>query len=300
MPGIKPVVTCHLKIPFWDMLDEELYEIDGRDGLLDKNIIFMPIVMESDIIPVIGVNAGKRNDRAAQVTADILNDGTRIGKRGFCIDIEAILIFVVDKGFCLFEGGADSFFQFIKKYGLESLTQVSIVEMPYRPPGSPVREAALCDEAVDMGIPFQGPAKGMEDADEAGDKVLGLIELIEHMRHDIPDSLEEAVQEGTVFQEEVPEPFVNGKDAVAVVALQELEGHGGGALLAVFDAAGRAEAALAAEGNELHLTTLGAGVHGPAKRRVAAVNHFFDVLHFDVPGVECILDYFVIVFKNVL
>ena len=46
------------------MLDEEFYEINGRDGLLDKNIVLMPVVVESDIIPVIGVDTGKSNDRA--------------------------------------------------------------------------------------------------------------------------------------------------------------------------------------------------------------------------------------------
>lgn len=98
----------------------------------------------------------------------------------------------------------------------------------------------------------------------------------------------------------MPELFINGKDAVAVVALQELEGHGGGAFLTVFNAAGRAEAALAAERDELHLTALGAGVHGASKGRVAAVNHLFDVLHFDGPGMEGILNYFIVVFKNLL
>lgn len=32
-----------------------------------------------------------------------------------------------------------------------------------------------------MGILFQGPLEGMEDADKAGDKVLGHVELIKHM-----------------------------------------------------------------------------------------------------------------------
>ena len=65
----------------------------------------------------------------------------------------------------------------------------------------------------------------------------------------------------------MPELFVNGKDAVAVVVLQELEVHGGGALLAVFD---------------------------------AAAYHLFDVLHFNSPGMEGILNYFIVVIKNLL
>ena len=181
VPGIKPIVTGHFKIPLRDMLDEEFYEINGRDGLLDKNIVLMPVVVESDIIPVIGVDTGKCNDRAAQVAADIFDDGTRIGKGGLCIDIKAVLIFAVDKSLGLFKGGSDPFFHFRQQDRLESPAQVSIVEMFYSPPESFVREAAFCDEAVDVGVPFQGPAKGMEDADKARDKVFGLIDFIKHV-----------------------------------------------------------------------------------------------------------------------
>ena len=151
-----------------------------------------------------------------------------------------------------------------------------------------------------MGVPFQRASESMEDADEARDKVLGLVDFVKHMRHDSADRLEKAVKEGAVFEEEVPEFFINGKAAVAVQAAEEPEGHGGGAFLAVFDPAGRAEAAFAAEGDELHFAALGAGIHGPTKRRVAAVYHLFDVFHFNVPGMECILDYFIVIFKNFL
>ena len=181
MPCIKPIVTGHFKIPHRDMLDEEFYEINGRDGLLDKNIVLMSVVVESDIIPVIGVDTGKCNDRAAHVAADIFDDGTRIGKGGLCIDIKAVLIFAVDKSLGLFKGGSDPFFHFRQQDRLESPAQVSIVEMFYSPPESFVREAAFCDEAVDVGVPFQGPAKGMEDADKARDKVFGLIDFIKHV-----------------------------------------------------------------------------------------------------------------------
>ena len=98
----------------------------------------------------------------------------------------------------------------------------------------------------------------------------------------------------------MPELFVDSKDAVAVVAPQKPEGHGCGTLLAVLYATGRAEAAFAAERDELHLPALGAGIHGSAERRVAAVYHLFDVLHFDSPGMERILDDFIIIFKNLL
>lgn len=55
---------------------------------------------------------------------------------------------------------------------MQSLTQVSIVKMLYGMPNISVGEAALGDETVDIRVPFQRTAKGMEDAGEARDKVL--------------------------------------------------------------------------------------------------------------------------------
>lgn len=98
----------------------------------------------------------------------------------------------------------------------------------------------------------------------------------------------------------MPEPFVNGEDAVAVLAAEELEGHGGGALLAVFDTAGGAEPALAAERDELQLSALGAGIHGSAEGRIAAVHHLIDILHFNGSWMERILDDFIIVLEDLL
>ena len=105
MPCIKPIVACHLKIPFRDMLDQELYEVNNRDSLLCKDIVLMLVVMESDIFSVIGVDTGKCNDRTPQVAADIFNDGIGVGKGRFCIDIKAVLIFAVDKGFGFLKEG---------------------------------------------------------------------------------------------------------------------------------------------------------------------------------------------------
>lgn len=95
----------------------------------------------------------------------------------------------------------------------------------------------------------------------------------------------------------MPEFLIDGKGTVEVVVAEEFKSHGGGAFLAVLDTAGRAEAAFTVKGNELHFSALGTGIHGTAKGKVAAVDHFFDVLHFNGPGVERILNDFIVVFK---
>ena len=38
VPCIKPIVACHLKIPFRDMLNQELYEVDGRIVFCTKTL----------------------------------------------------------------------------------------------------------------------------------------------------------------------------------------------------------------------------------------------------------------------
>lgn len=111
--GIKPIVTGHLEILFRDVLDEQPDKVDGRKGFSDKRIIFMFIVMKSDIFTVIGINPGKCNDRAAQITADIADNGFGIAEIRFGINIKAVFILTVYFRFGLFKGRADTLFQFI-------------------------------------------------------------------------------------------------------------------------------------------------------------------------------------------
>lgn len=111
--GIKSIVTGHLEILFGDMLDKQLNKVDSRKGFSDKRIIFVFIEMESDIFAIIGINPGKGNDRAAQITADIADNGFWVAKIRFGINIEAVFILTVDFGLGVFEGGADTLLQFI-------------------------------------------------------------------------------------------------------------------------------------------------------------------------------------------
>ena len=77
--------------------------------------------------------------------------------------------------------------------------------------------------------------------------------------------MKEAVQERAVFKKKVPEIFVNGKNAMAVLNADELKRHTGGAFHSIFVSAGRAKAAVTTKRNKLEITTVGAGVHGAAK-----------------------------------
>ena len=114
----------------------------------------------------------------------------------------------------------------------------------------------------------------MENHDKTGSKVHGFILLKKHVGNDIVYGMEEAVEEGAVLKEEIPELFVNGKDTVAVRYIDKLKGHGGNVLHGVGISTGRAKMAVAAEGNEFRLSAMRAAEHCLAKGGISTVNHF--------------------------
>ena len=143
-----------------------------------------------------------------------------------------------------------------------------------------------------MGIPFEVPAEGMEDHEKTGSEVHRLILFKKHTGDNTVYGLEKAVKEGAVIEEKVPELFVDGKDTMAVWDIDELKGHGGSAFHGIFDAAGRTEAAVAAERDKLLLTAGRAAVHGTAKGRITAVDHLIDILYLGASGGGSVEDTF--------
>ena len=76
---------------------------------------------------------------------------------------------------------------------------------------------------------------------------------------------------------------------MTVSAAYEFKSHLSGAFLAVFDPAGRTEPAFAAKRNELEVTAVRAGIHGPAKRRVTTMNHLVDIFNDSRTRMEFII-----------
>lgn len=52
---------------FRDMPEQTLNKLHDRDGLFHIFIILMPVVVESDQIPIITVNAGSEDHRTAKI-----------------------------------------------------------------------------------------------------------------------------------------------------------------------------------------------------------------------------------------
>ena len=137
-------------------------------------------------------------------------------------------------------------------------------------PDTIIAVTALGNEAVDMRVPFQVPAEGVEDHDKAGGEVHGFIELQEHTGNDAGDGMEETIEERAVMEEEVPKLRINSKDTVAVDNVDQLKGHRGSAAHSVKISTSRAETAVAAEGNKFELSAMGAAIHGATKGWIAA------------------------------
>lgn len=118
-------------------------------------------------------------------------------------------------------------------------------------PNVMIAVTASRNKAMDLWVPFQIPAKGVEYHDKTGSEVHGFILLEKHAGNDTVYGMEEAVREGAVIQEEMPKLLINGKDAVVVGNIDKLKGHRSSALHGVEIAAGRAETAVAAKRNKL-------------------------------------------------
>ena len=229
------------------------------------------MIVESDRITVIVIDPGSSDDRPAKITTDILSDYFGVTENRFSIDIESMFMFAVTSCFYFFKRRPDPDFQFIEESGAESTAEIVIVKVPDMTPGAVITVTAFGEEAVDMGIPFEIPAKSVEDHDISGSEIFGLIELEKHTGDDTGDRMEETVQERAVLEEKGTEIFINGKDAMAMADIDELKKHRGGTFHGVFISAGRTETAATTERDKFQLAAVGTAVHGTAKGRIAAV-----------------------------
>ena len=92
----------------------------------------------------------------------------------------------------------------------------------------------------------------------------------------------------------------NGKNAVTVRDIDDLERHRSSPVNGVHVATGRTKTGMAAERDIFKISTGRTGIHGPTKRRIAAVDHFFYMFDDRVTGMLDIDHFFKMVFKNLL
>ena len=132
----------------------------------------------------------------------------------------------------------------------------------------------------------------MEDHDKAGSEMHGFVPFEKHAGNDTVNGMEEAVREGPVKKEKLPELFIHGKNTVAVMDINEFKGQRGRAFHGIFIAAGRTEPAVASERDKFKITTMRASIHGTAIGRIPTINHLFDIFHHNRTRMKDILNFF--------
>lgn len=297
---IDAIITNHLEIRFRNVADKPFHEIQYWNGLVNKFVVFVPVVVESNRITIVLVDAGSGDSRTPKISADIFGDDGRITKVGFSIDIKTILLITVNRGFDFLERVTNPGMHFIKECGLKRFPEQFIVEVFKGTPTTGITNATFGNKTVNVRIPFKVTSKSMQDTDEAGSKTFRFVLALEHSEDNTADSREKTVKQCSVSKKKRAKFFRNGKNTVSVRDIKEFEGHGSSSVDGVFYTTSGAEAAVAAERYKFERSTGRASVHGTAKGGIPTMNHFFNILDNSLAGMKNIYHFFIMVCKNVL
>ena len=121
----------------------------------------MTIVVESDKIAIIVIDSGGGDNRASKISPDIFDHCFWVTKVWLCINVKAM--FVIGVTFCLYplKGWAKNRFHFVQECCAESITEIIVIKVIYMTPEAVITKTAFGDQAVNMRIPFEIPAKGV-------------------------------------------------------------------------------------------------------------------------------------------
>ena len=112
--------------------------------------------------------------------------------------------------------------------------------------------------------------------------------------------MKKTVKKGTVFEKVISEMFINGKDTVSVLDIDELKGHTGSAFHGILISASRTKATVTTKGNKLKFSTMRTGIHGTVERSITTVYYFIDIFHLSISGMEGIFYFLIIIGKDSL
>ena len=177
---VNAAIADHFIMLIRDMSDKAFDEFHDRNGLFYVLFILVTVVVEGNKFTVILIDPGSGNYRTAEITPDIFYDFFWVAFVRFGVDVEAFGVFPVATGFYLFEGRADLSLHFVEEGGAESVAQESVIKIVDVAPETVIAVSAFRNKAVDMRIPLQIPAKGVENHDKTWGEVQGLILFEKH------------------------------------------------------------------------------------------------------------------------
>ncbi len=255
----------------------------------------MSVVMEGNMRTGIRINARSGNNRSAEIAANILGDDRGIAVVGFSIDIEALAMILINSRFNVFERSAEFRVETIEKNSAKGLAKESVIKMLEAHPSGNTPDSDFGNKDVDMRIPLKTAAEGMKNTDKTRSKRLGLVDFAEHMKDDVANGMEKAVEKGAIFAKENAEFFGDGKNTMPMNALNDLERHGRSALDRIKVSTGRTKTGFTAERDKFESATRRTPIHSATEGGISAMNHFFNALHDNRASFEGVLDFFIVI-----
>lgn len=305
--GIETIVTNVAEMRIRNMDDQFLDEFNGRFDHIITFFILVVMVKPMDNIGLLIVtddaafsDAGPAGithivgDARIDVIAMVFVFKFFIFFLGPGMDVKSFRMIFIQDRFSALERRADFFFDEAKQFVLEGLSQFGEIEMGEELEGIFIRGIdQFRNEGMDMRIPFEITAKGMEGGDHAEvidmAVILGGIvreldafspELadegsIDKSRNGIASSDEEDIEVGPVLAEPVSEAVRDGEDDMSVFGIEAERGGLDRKLFGIFDAAGITETrmAVSVDGSKvitmrvLALKIIAAEINGIAKER---------------------------------
>ena len=305
--GIETIVTNVAEMRIRNMDDQFLDEFNGRFDHIITFFILVVMVKPMDNIGLLIVtddaafsDAGPAGithivgDARIDVIAMVFVFKFFIFFLGPGMDVKSFRMIFIQDRFSALERRADFFFDEAKQFVLEGLSQFGEIEMGEELEGIFIRGIdQFRNEGMDMRIPFEITAKGMEGGDHA--KMIDMAVVLEGIvreldafspeladegsidksRNGIASSDEEDIEVGPVLAEPVSEAVRDGEDDMPVFGIEAERGGLGRKLFGIFDAAGITETrmAVSVDGSKvitmrvLALKIIAAEINGIAKER---------------------------------
>ena len=160
--------------------------------------------------------------------------------------------------------------------------------------------ATFKNQAVNVRIPFEIPAKSMKNHDITEREVFGFVHFKERVENNTGNRMEKIMKQSSVLKGKITEIFINREDAVSVLNVNQFKRHRCSTFHGILVTARGTETAVAAKRNELKIHTVWAAVHSTTKRRITTVYHLFDIFYLRSSGMKSIFNFFIIVGKDSL
>ena len=305
--GIEAIVTNVAEMRIRNMDDQFLDEFNGRFDHIITFFILVVMVKPMDNIGLLIVtddaafsDAGPAGithivgDARIDVIAMIFVFKFFIFFLGPGMDVKSFRMIFIQDRFSALERRADFFFDEAKQFILEGLSELGETEMSEELEGVIVRRIdQFRNEGMDMRIPLEITAKGMEGGDHA--KMIDMAVVLEGIvreldafsleltdegsidksRNGVACSGEEDIEIRSVLTEPVSEAVRDGEDDMPVFGIEAERGGLDRKLFGIFDAAGITETrmAVSVDGSKvitmrvLALKIIAAEINGIAKER---------------------------------